>query len=235
MAFVLNADCIGKRYRDRNVLTAASLRVERGSVVGLLGKMGAGKSTLLRVCAGLVRPDVGWVRFGAVQYHRPQLHRLATLGLYYLADRGNLANGLTIRRHFEVLDRRFRISEWQDAVTLLQLDDLLEASPLELSLGQRRRAEFGMAVARSPKCLLADELFRGIDPLASELLGEQIRRLASGGCAVVVTGHETTILSAYIDSVVWLTDGTTYELGPQAEAWEHERFRKEYLGIAARE
>jgi ABC-type Mn2+/Zn2+ transport system ATPase subunit len=63
-----------------------------------------------------------------------------------------------------------------------------------------------------------------------DLLGMAFRHLASTGCAVVVTGHEVNALEPHLDSVVWVTSGTTYSLGTTEAAWKHEKFRKEYLG-----
>jgi ABC-type cobalamin/Fe3+-siderophores transport system ATPase subunit len=60
-----------------------------------------------------------------------------------------------------------------------------------------------------------------------------LRALAQRGAAIVVTGHETTLLSVMADHVTWCTDGTTYELGPPSVALQHERFRAMYLGQAA--
>ncbi|HSU96952.1 MAG TPA: ATP-binding cassette domain-containing protein [Gemmatimonadaceae bacterium] len=209
------------------------MRVNAGQVVGLLGRMGEGKSTLLKICAGLVPPDSGWTSFVGVQYFRSRLSTLAASGLYYLADADNLASTRTLRDHFRAVCRRYGGGDQDEVIELLKLDSLLDISPAALSGGEQRRAALGVAMLRQPICLLTDEPFRGIDPLTAELTGAAFRRLAATGCAVVLTGHEVRTLVPYLDRVVWMTSGTTYELGTVASAWNHEAFQREYLGPLA--
>ena len=227
---MLRADSIGKIYNGYRVVTAASLEVQPGEIVGLLGRMGVGKSTLLKICAGVETPDSGWVRFAGVQHLRPRLHELAPKGMYYLAEGRNLANNLSLRDHLAVLHRRYGTGNGEEAIALLKLESLLDQPADSLSGGERRRAEIAVAMARQPTCLLADEPFRGIDPISAELIGQALQHLARSGRGVVVTGHEIRSFLPFLSSVVWMTAGTTYALGPPAEAWRDERFRLEYLG-----
>ncbi len=227
---MLRADCAAKRLGDRQVLTAATLSATSGSVTGLLGRLGEGKSTLLKICAGVDTPDGGWIELDGIQYIRPQLHILAGRGMFYLADSGNLASSLSVRQHFDAVKRRYPETRVDDAIESMQLGQLLDSRPGAMSGGERRRSEIGLALARAPKCLIADEPFRGLDPIVCEMVGTGLRRLAANGCAVVVSGHEVRTLAPYLDSVVWLTSGTTQPLGDSAQAWQNERFRREYLG-----
>lgn len=229
---VLHADSIGKIYNGLRVVTAAALEVHTGDIVGLLGRMGVGKSTLLKICAGVTAPDSGWVRFAGVQHVRPRLHELAPKGMYYLAEGRNLASNLSLQGHLDVLQRRYGGRSSGEAIELLKLESLLDQPAHSLSGGERRRAEIAVAMARRPTCLLADEPFRGIDPISAELIGRALQHLAGYGCGVVITGHEIWSFRPFLSSVVWMTAGTTYPLGSPAEAWKHDRFRLEYLGGA---
>jgi ABC-type multidrug transport system ATPase subunit len=229
---VLHADCIAKTLGGHRALTAATLLAMPGRVHALLGRMGAGKSTLLKVCAGVLAPDSGWVAFAGQRHLRPRHAALAAAGLYYLSDGRNLLDALTVRAHYAIVASRFPGGSLERAVALLQLDALLDRRPHTLSGGERRRAELGAAMLRGPTCLLADEPFRGIDPLAADLVGRALRTLAAGGCAVVVTGHEVPMLVPWADDVVWTVAGTTHALGDPAAAWRHHGFRREYLGPA---
>lgn len=195
--------------------------------------MGAGKSTLLRICAGLLEPDSGWVRFGDVQYTRPRLHQLSRAGLYFMGEASGLAESLTLRQHFRVIADRFGVSLGESLIDLFSLSLFMDTKPHRLSTGERRRAELALAISRHPKCFVADEPFRGLDPLTCELLGWGIRRLASDGCAVIVSGHEIHTILEYVDCVTWVTAGTTYQLGTREEASHNERFVREYLGQGA--
>ena len=214
---ILSADSISKSYRGAKVLTSASLTVGEGSVVGLLGRVGAGKSTLMKICAGLVTPDSGWVRFGGTQYLRPQLHKLAGQGLFYLPERNGLSLGLTLRQHFAAVERRFGANACDEIIELLRLQSIIDAFPESLSGGEERRASLAVALVRKPRCLVIDEPLRSVDPILAELLGTCLRQL----------------VWPYLDSVVWMTAGTTCPLGSPDLARRNERFRREYLGEAA--
>jgi ABC-type multidrug transport system ATPase subunit len=227
---VLVADSIRKRAQGRHILMAASLTVPRGSIVGLLGRVGAGKSTLVKVCAGLTAADSGWIEFEGKRHQRPRLDRLSGEGLFFAPDQRGLALHLTLRQHFDAIGNRYGQTDYTEIVELLRLGDFLDSYPSTLSGGEERRAILAVSMARKPRCLLSDEPFRGVDPLSLELVGQGMRRLAADGCGVVVTGHEVRALRPFLDSVTWVTAGTTYALGTPEQAWANDRFRREYLG-----
>src|SRR5215210_3753407 len=90
MDLVLHADCVGKRFGTRSVLTSASMWVNAGEIVALLGRNGTGKSTLLKICAGLMGSDHGHLHFRGERIERPRFHTLARRGLGYLPSERNL-------------------------------------------------------------------------------------------------------------------------------------------------
>ena len=230
--FVLQADSIRKSYRGRNILTSASLNVAAGTVTAVVGRMGVGKSTLLRVCSGLMKPDDGWVRFNGVQSDRHRLHEMARGGLFFMAERSGLAGSLTVSRHFDVIAKRFGIGPSAEAIESLSIAPFLLDKPYKLSSGERRRAELAIAISRRPKCLIADDAFRGLDPLSCEMIGSGLRMLAAQGSGVVISGQEVDTILHYCDSVTWVTSGTTYDLGEPKQASRDERFTREFLGGA---
>ena len=230
---ILQADSIGKTFRDRRVLSSASVAATCGEIVGLLGRMGEGKSTLLRICAGQARSDSGWVKYKGALCDPPRLSSLASSGVYFLPESGSLAHSLPLRGHFDLFRDRFGLGPTDEIVDDFELGGLLDSSPARFSTGERRRAELALVAYRKPECLLADELFRDLDPLTAEGVGRVLKHLARNGCAILVTGHEVRTLAPILTSIVWLTSGTTYSLGTPEIAWKNEFFRKEYLGPAA--
>ena len=108
----------------------------------------------------------------------------------------------------------------------------MDVRPSSLSGGELRRAELALALARRPRCLLADEPFRGIAPVDHDLLSDIFRGMAAEGCAVVVTGHEVATLLALAHHVTWCVSATTYELGSPEAAMKHEAFQREYAASA---
>lgn len=226
---MLVADSIGKSFSGRRVLSSARVSSRAGEVVGLLGRMGSGKSTLLKICAGLLQPDSGWIELDGRRYDRPRRRILASSGLFYLGESDNLAWTLTVREHFDELRRRYGCLLDGATSDSLDLHELLNRKISTLSGGEVKRVEVALAFARKPKCFLADELFRSADPLLCEALGRALRSLAGDGCAVVVTGHEVNALMPCLDSVTWVTSGTTYSLGHPRAAQANHAFVREYL------
>lgn len=234
MRWLLEVDCVGKRFAGRSVLTSASLRATEGTVTFLVGRGGAGKSTLLRIATGFLVADSGYVRFDGVTYLRPRLHRLAPCGLFYLPDRDLLSDTFTVRQHLDVVRQRLGLSTGgvpeEQSAERLGVGHLVDRAPGSLSSGERRRAELALVLARNPRCLLADEPFRNLAPLDADAVGAALRLLAARGSAVVVTGHEVPSLFEVADRLTWCTSGTTYDLGTVAEARAHWHFCRDYLG-----
>lgn len=230
MTALLAADCVGKAYGTRKILTAASMHCEAGAITALLGRNGAGKSTLLKIAAGWIAPDYGVVRFKGESYVRPRLHELARRGVFYLPDHDLLSTAFSIRQQLEVVQRRFGTGPIDEAARTMGIHLRLGHRPRQLSGGELRRAEVALALLRTPECLLADEPYRGVAPVDAELLSRALRMLADRGCAVVVTGHEVPTLLHLADRIVWCTAGTTYDLGTPEQASTEWRFQREYLG-----
>lgn len=227
---ILQADSIRKSYRGRDVLTSASLNATRATVTAVVGNMGVGKSTLLRICAGLIAPDDGWVKFGTERFDRPRLHEMSRAGLYFMGDRSGLGESLTVGKHFDMVAKRFSVSIDQKLIESFSLSQFLDSKPHRMSTGERRRAELAIAMTRHAKCFIADEPFRELDPITCEVIGSGLRSLASDGCAVIVSGQEVHTIFDYSDRVTWVTAGTTYDVGTPQQASRDERFAREFLG-----
>jgi ABC-type multidrug transport system ATPase subunit len=230
---LLEADTIGKSYGTRRVLAGASLRAASGSITALCGRNGTGKSTLLAIAAGWRRADTGAVRFDGRNWFKPSLAALAVLGVFYLPDRAILSPGIPLGRQLDVVGRRFGSTAGVGAVAeSLGISGLLDRLPPRLSGGEARRAEIALACIRQPRCLLADEPYRGISPLDAEAITCALRSLSAAGCAIVVTGHEIEMLFDAADAVVWCDAGTTRQYPSTAAAREDWRFQRDFLGEA---
>lgn len=227
----LVADCVGKAFAGRRVLSSATLRAVPGEVRAMLGRSGEGKSTLLRIAAGWLAPDTGLVRCGAESPLQLTAAALAQRGVFYVPDHGALSVALTVREQLAMLAERFPGgASPEDAATQMGVAHGLDERPPTLSGGEQRRADLAAVLVRAPRCLLADEPVRGIEPIDAEGLMRTFRVIARAGIAVVVTGHDVELLLDGSDHVTWVTSGTTYELGPPRIARGHEQFRAQYLG-----
>jgi ABC-2 type transport system ATP-binding protein len=225
VAFVLNATGIEKSYGEIHALRGASLQVEAGAIVSLLGRNGAGKSTLLSVIAGLTRPDAGTVAIDGVDVLK---HPAKASGLVGIAPQHTgIYPPLSVRENLEFfgelsglkgVDRRKRAA---DVAEQLGLSSLLNRKAANLSGGEARRLHTGCALVHRPKLLMLDEPTVGADVATRVQLIEAVKKLADEGAAVVYTTHylpEVESLGAsivIIDNGVVLASGTKDELMAQ--------------------
>ena len=224
------AESMGVSFWGNAVLKSASVWASPGQVTAVMGRNGSGKTTLFRAALGLVRREFGTVKFRNETFLNPRLHRLSSLGLFYLPDRGLLSRRRTLGWHLSVLRRRFQQQARDLLPPPLGTEALLGKTVWEMSGGEERRAELALAWTRRPSCLLADEPLAGLAPKDQEVVSGVIRTMADEGCAVVVTGHDVRPLMELSDQIIWMVAGTTHGVGSPADATGHDQFRREYLG-----
>lgn len=229
MSPLLVADSIGRSFGRRRVLATARLAAEAGTVTALLGRNGAGKSTLLRIVSGRLAPDHGTIRYDGRLQGRARLSSLARAGLLYLPDRDVFSPRMPLRRQLQAFRFRFGGGSVEEAANRLAVASLLDRLPSTFSPAQRALAALVLALVRAPRCLIADEPLRGLDPKDALRATGCLRSLAERGCAVVASGQEAEVLLDAADRVVSVTAGTTYALGAPAAARRDARFRREYL------
>ena len=228
---LLIADSIAKSFGERRVLSSASLRAVPGQIRALVGRNGIGKSTLIRIACGLDSPDGGMLEWLGTRAERHHHHRLAREGLMLLPSDRLLTPYATVRRQLDLIARTYPGGAALDEVLArLRLTAVADQLCRELSGGERRRADIAAALVRSPRCLIADEVFRDLSPIDAELVGTVLAEMAAAGTAVVITGHELVFVLGFATHVTWCTDGTTYEIGSPAEAEHHERLQRGLYG-----
>src|ERR687892_467673 len=168
----LRTEELTKSYSGRTVVKGVNLEIASGEVIGLLGPNGAGKTTTFSMVVGLTAPDSGRVLLDGADVTEDPMYVRARKGIGYLPQEPSIFRGLTVEQNIlailETLDlsgpaRRQRA---RDLLTELNLTALASAPAYTLSGGERRRAEITRALVMSPKFLLLDEPFAGIDPIA---------------------------------------------------------------------
>lgn len=224
------AESIGVSFSGKPILKSASVWVDPGRISVMLGRNGCGKSTLIRAALGLVSKDFGVVSFGSKVFVNPRLHRLASLGLFYLPDKGLLSRRRTLGWQLALTRKRFPQRSNPSPLPGLDTESLLNKTTWDMSGGEARRAELALAWARGPSCLLADEPLAGLAPKDQEVVVGVLRAMAEKGCGILITGHDAGHLLELADQVVWMAAGTTHGLGSPQSARKHHQFRKEYLG-----
>ncbi|MDP2810287.1 MAG: LPS export ABC transporter ATP-binding protein [Rhodocyclaceae bacterium] len=230
-----------KKYKARTVVRDISFDVAGGEVVGLLGPNGAGKTTCFYMIVGLVATDGGEIRIRDDQTdanltHMP-IHRRAQLGLSYLPQENSVFRKLSVADNVRaVLELQPQLDS--DAIET-RLDELLQElhithlrdnKAISLSGGERRRVEIARALATSPRFILLDEPFAGVDPIAVIDIQKIIRFLKERGIGVLITDHNVRETLGICDRATIINDGEVLAAGHPEDIVYNEDVRKVYLG-----
>ena len=225
-----------KSYSRRSVVDSVSIEVKPGEIVGLLGPNGAGKTTTFNIVVGIVKPDSGDVYFqDELMTHLP-MHKRAGLGIGYLTQEPSVFRKLSVRDNILAIletcsmnaeERKVRLNYLLDELDLARL---AKSKAYTLSGGEKRRLEITRALVTSPKMLLLDEPFSGIDPIAVYEVQKIVRRLKEKGLGILITDHNVRETLRLVDRAYLIHHGKVVCEG-KADFLVNDSFAREiYLG-----
>jgi lipopolysaccharide export system ATP-binding protein len=233
---LLCTERLAKQYRHRRVVNGVSLTVEPGEIVGLLGPNGAGKTTTFNMVVGVVRPDEGRVLLEGNDITRLPMHQRARRGVGYLTQEPSVFRKLTVEQNILAIletcklgreERRLRLKYLLDE---LDLAGLAASKAYQLSGGEKRRLEITRALVTSPKLMLMDEPFAGIDPIAVYEVQKIIRRLRDRGLGILITDHNVRETLKLIDRGYIIHKGQVLVEGSAEFLANDPKAREIYLG-----
>jgi lipopolysaccharide export system ATP-binding protein len=233
---LLVTEKLAKEYRQRRVVNGVSIGVAAGEIVGLLGPNGAGKTTTFNIVVGIVKPDEGSVRFLGKDITRLPMHKRARRGVGYLTQEPSVFRKLTVEQNILAILETCRMDRQERAVRLKYLLDELDLAPLAknkaytLSGGEKRRLEITRALVTSPKLLLLDEPFSGIDPIAVYEVQKIIRRLKERGLGILITDHNVRETLKLVDRAYLIHKGEVVYDGVAEQLVNDPKAREIYLG-----
>lgn len=233
---LLQVEKLAKQYQGRRVVNGVSVTVNPGEVVGLLGPNGAGKTTSFNMVVGIVRPDEGRVWFQGRDITSLPMHQRARLGIGYLTQEPSVFRKLTVEQNLLAIletckgsasERRIRLEYLLDE---LDLSALAKSYAYQLSGGEKRRLEITRALVTSPKLLLLDEPFSGIDPIAVYEVQKIIRRLRERGLGILITDHNVRETLKLVDRACLIHQGEVVYEGTAEKMVNDPKAREIYLG-----
>jgi lipopolysaccharide export system ATP-binding protein len=233
---LLVTELLAKAYHGRRVVDGVSLNVGAGEIVGLLGPNGAGKTTTFNMVVGVVRPDEGRVVFQGRAITGLPMHLRARLGIGYLTQEPSVFRKLTVEENILAILETCRLTRAERGVRLKYLLEELDLTPVsksrayQLSGGEKRRLEITRALVTSPKLLLLDEPFAGIDPIAKFEVGKIIRRLKERGLGILITDHDARETLKLVDRAYLIHKGKVVYEGDGPNMITDPRAREIYLG-----
>ena len=236
----LTTHALTKSYGGRTVVRGVSLEVGSGEIVGLLGPNGAGKTTTFYMTVGLTVADSGRVILDGEDVTDDPMYVRARKGIGYLPQEPSIFRGLTVEQNIlailETLDLNYaaRQERLTELLAELNLTPLAKAPAHTLSGGERRRAEITRALVISPRFILLDEPFAGIDPIAVTDIQNIIFHLKERGIGVLVTDHNVRETLRITDRAYIVHDGVIFKSGTPDSLAADEEVRRIYLGDAFR-
>ncbi len=232
----LRAEHLSKSFRRRKVVRDVSFEVRPGEIVGLLGPNGAGKTTSFNIVAGLLPPDDGRVRLGELELAHEPLYRRARLGLGYLPQEPTVFRGLTVLENLvaiyegQGLGRAECTKRATELIARFGLSHVTGNLGSQLSGGERRRVEMARTLIPSPKFVLLDEPFAGVDPIAVGEIRGFIEGMRSEGIGVLVTDHNVRETLRICDRAYIISEGAILLSGTPQAIVADEKARRTYLG-----
>jgi lipopolysaccharide export system ATP-binding protein len=228
-----------KSYRGRDVVHGVSLELRPGEVVGLLGPNGAGKTTTFYMIVGLVAPSEGEILLDGLDVTNMPMYRRARLGLSYLPQEPSVFRKLSVRENIQCIAETLPLPaarQRERTEALLEefgIAHLGGQGAWTLSGGERRRLEIARALVLTPRFILLDEPFAGIDPLAVL----DIQRIICGldglknkGIGVLITDHNVRETLNITDRAYIINNGVILKEGPPGRLADDDEVRKVYLG-----
>jgi ABC-2 type transport system ATP-binding protein len=220
-SMLVRLSAIDLRYGDTQALSGVSLDVQRGSVVGLVGRNGAGKSTLINLLCGLVEADRGQVELFGQTRGPDDASVMRTTG--WLLAEPALFQYLTAEETLTYLADLYRLREpaaterVRDLIRFFELGDFDGRLADELSTGTVKRLAIAAAMIHAPRLLVLDEPFESLDPLMVRRLRRALRTYANRGGTILLSSHLLDVVQEICDHVYILEEGRIVFDGPGAQ------------------
>ncbi len=234
----LKALALNKSYRGRRVVNEVALQLGEGEVVGLLGPNGAGKTTTFYIIVGLVSADSGRVLLDGEDVTGLPMYQRARSGISYLPQEPSVFRKLTVEENLISIAETLALGpgEQEERVSgLLKefgIEHLRRQGAYTLSGGERRRLEIARALVLTPKFVLLDEPFAGIDPLAVLDLQRIISSMKARGIGILITDHNVRETLNITDRAYIINDGKILRDGSPQELTCDDEVKKIYLGAS---
>ena len=233
---VLRTENLVKKYRQRTVVNHVSIDVTQGEIVGLLGPNGAGKTTTFYMTVGLVTPNEGEIFLNDLNITKYPVYKRAQNGIGYLAQEPSVFRKMSVEDNIRsVLEMTNTTKEYQKE----KLESLISEFSLEkarknlgdqLSGGERRRTEIARCLAISPKFIMLDEPFAGVDPIAVEEIQSVVYKLKEKNIGILITDHNAPETLSITDRAYLLFEGKILFQGTSEELAENPIVKEKYLG-----
>ncbi|MGN6540293.1 MAG: ABC transporter ATP-binding protein [Ginsengibacter sp.] len=206
---ILELQNLKKYYATHKAVDDISFSIPEGSIFGLLGPNGAGKTTLLRMITGIFYPDSGEILFEGKKFNPVEdIPKIGYMpeerGLYKKMKIGEQALYLAMLKGMSKRDAMKKIKEW---FVKFEMESWWNKKVNDLSKGMGQKLQFVTTVLHDPKLLILDEPFSGLDPLNSNLIKDEIFKLAQKGTTIIFSTHRMEQVEEICNKIVLVNNG----------------------------
>lgn len=225
-----------KDFGKKRVINDLSLNIHAGEIVGLLGPNGAGKTTTFYIILGLIEVTSGDILLDDASIYDLAMYQRARLGIGYLPQDSSVFKKLTVKDNLTSIAETLSIDKKGQKE---KVDSLLEDFGLvkianqmayTLSGGERRRLEIARSILPSPKFLLMDEPFSGVDPISISEVQKMVLKLKEKNIGILITDHNVRETLKIVDRAYLVYDGTILSEGDSDYLINDPKNRELYLG-----
>ena len=225
-----------KDFGKKRVVNDLSLSISAGEIVGLLGPNGAGKTTTFYIILGLIEATSGDILLNDASIHDLAMYQRARLGIGYLPQDSSIFKKLSVRDNLKSIAETLPIDTKQQKE---KVDALLEDFGLvniadqmayTLSGGERRRLEIARSILPSPKFLLMDEPFSGVDPISISEVQKMVLKLKEKNIGILITDNNVRETLKIVDRAYLVYDGSILSEGDSEYLINDPQSRELYLG-----
>lgn len=232
---VLRTEGLVKRYGNRTVVNDVSINVRQGEIVGLLGPNGAGKTTSFYMTTGLIVPNAGHIYLDDMDITKFPVYKRARFGIGYLAQEASVFRKMSVEDNLmSVLEmtgkpRDYQKEKLESLIKEFRLQKVRKNTGDRLSGGERRRCEIARCLAISPKFIMLDEPFAGVDPIAVEDIQQIVWKLKYRNIGILITDHNVQETLSITDRAYLLFEGRILFQGSPEELASNKVVREKYL------
>lgn len=234
---MLKAENLKKTYKGKSVINDISLSVKHGEIVGLLGPNGAGKTTCFYLILGLVNQNSGKVSIDGDDLTRLPIHGRARKGVGYLPQDPSIFKNLNVEENIlavietqKSISPKERIDLLENLLAEFNIVHIRKSLGITLSGGERRRVEIARALASSPKFILLDEPFAGVDPISVNDIKKVINQLKSRGIGILITDHNVRETLDICERAYIIGEGRVIAEGTSNDILNNKKVKEIYLG-----
>ena len=236
MEYTIRTDKLVKKYKNRTVVNEVSINFTQGEIVGLLGPNGAGKTTSFYMIVGLIKPFSGHVFLNDKDITEEPMYKRAQMGIAYLPQEASVFRNLTVEDNIKAIlefsgkSKAEQKEMLENLIAHFNIENVRHNKGNNLSGGERRRLEIARCLASSPKFILLDEPFAGVDPIAVEDIQGIVKKLKEWNIGIVITDHNVHETLSITDRAYLLFEGSVLKAGTAEELAADPLVKKVYLG-----